>query len=562
MKAGMTAALFVVAVGAVAAAVGTAGLAARCSRAPSLFLGAWTVALFALTVALAAQALGYVAGFSDLTFRAADITAQAIAPLAICLGLAELIAQSIVTRFAVRLVVAAIGVIALVIMASDPLNPNITLSKAWPNPAATYQLVPVGLIKLLAVFALGTALAAGLAVLVRSGRGRDFADVVRPGLTGSAAALLAAVPGVAMLGGTSPSGNGFALALVLAAVLIWLAATVAARRGLAGAGQADSQRARNPSDSGWSDPDGWRGDRYRDDDTGHDDHQAHGYPDEAGYYRPGLADPGLGSEPESDIRYPALAALAAEHIEPPVGYGPEPYESGRHPSGRSDLGGYDPDSYDSGPFDPGVPGYDAAREPYGGGAATGDGEMAGGRADLHPHLFGQITIYTLLEDRIDDFDVLTEGVVEQVRSGEPRTLVYIVHAVPTAPMQRILYEVYQDRDAYDDHLAQPYMIRYVGERRSMVLATNAIELGLQQAKVSPLASYDAISDMLSESGIDLTGVTRSARGTAGAESHPYGRPGSQEWPGPGGDRYPAAGRDEDGHRYGDWDAVRDDDGYR
>jgi quinol monooxygenase YgiN len=126
-------------------------------------------------------------------------------------------------------------------------------------------------------------------------------------------------------------------------------------------------------------------------------------------------------------------------------------------------------------------------------------------------MFGQITIYTLLDDRLEDFDRMTEQVVEQVRSLEPGTLVYIVHAVPTAPMQRILYEVYRDRAAYDEHMAKPYVGRYVAERRSMVLATNAIELGLQQAKVSPLPSYSAISDILSESGIDLTGVTKSSR---------------------------------------------------
>jgi quinol monooxygenase YgiN len=177
---------------------------------------------------------------------------------------------------------------------------------------------------------------------------------------------------------------------------------------------------------------------------------------------------------------------------------------------------------------------------------------------LHPNLFGQITIYTLLEDRIDDFDLLTERVVEQVRADEPGTLVYIVHAVPTAPMQRILYEVYQDRTAYEEHLAQPYMTRYVAERRSMVLASNAIELGLQQAKVSPLASYDAISDMLSESGIDLTGVTRSARGAAGSGRDRYGSSGSHGWPEQSGGWYPPE-RDDDRSRYGGWGTGRDDD---
>ena len=101
-------------------------------------------------------------------------------------------------------------------------------------------------------------------------------------------------------------------------------------------------------------------------------------------------------------------------------------------------------------------------------------------------LFGQIAIYTLQEDRVDAFDGLTEGVVELVRAREPDTLVYIVHAVPSAPTQRILYEVYRDREAYEAHKRQPYIAKFEMDRRPYVLATNVIELGLQRAKVSPI----------------------------------------------------------------------------
>jgi quinol monooxygenase YgiN len=557
----MTASLLVVAVGAVAAAVGTAGLAARCSRTPRLFLGAWTVALFALTVALAAQALGYLAGFSDLIFRASEITAQAIAPLAICLGLAELIGRSIAVRFLMRLAVSAFGVIALVIMGTDPLSPGVSLSKAWPDPAVTYQLVPAGLIKLLAVFAVGTAVIAAVAVLARSGRSQDFADVVRPGLAGAGGAIMAAAPGVAMLAGSPAGGTGFAFAVVLSAVLTWFAATNAAREGLAGRGPAAGQRGRRTArDSGWTQPHDRRRDQHGDYDAG-PDHPVPGYRSDPGYDRDRQAGGDI-REPDSEIRYPALAALAAEHLEPPE-YDGDPYESGGYQPGRPGSAGYDAGGYDTGGLEDGPPGrsaYEAPFEPYRPRAAAGDGDQPAG-ADLHPNLFGQITIYTLLEDRVDDFDRLTETVVEQVRADEPGTLVYIVHAVPTAPMQRILYEVYQDRVAYDEHLARPYMTRYLAERRSMVLATNAIELGLQQAKVSPLATYDAISDLLSESGIDLTGVTRSARRARGP-THGYDRQQSRDWPQSDASAYPAAGHDEDASRYGGWDAVRDEDGYR
>ena len=120
-------------------------------------------------------------------------------------------------------------------------------------------------------------------------------------------------------------------------------------------------------------------------------------------------------------------------------------------------------------------------------------------------LFGQIAIYTLIEERASDFDRLTERVVEQVRAGEPDTLVFIVHAVPSAPMQRILYEVYRDRAAFDWHRRQPYIAQFEADRRPYVLATNVIELGLQQAKVSP---FPSIADLFGEPGYDTSGFER------------------------------------------------------
>src|ERR1017187_8649858 len=493
----MTASLIVVAAGAVAAAVGTGVLTGRCSRTPRIFLVAWTVAIFGLAVALAAQALGYLAGFSGPIFRAMEIGAQAIAPLAFGLGRVALIGRSVPARFAMRLAVSAIGVIVLVILGTDPLSPNVTLTTAWPDPAVVYQLVPVGLIEFLAVFTIVTALASGLAAPSRSGRGRAFEDVVRPALLVAAAAVAVALPGVAMLAGASLGSAGSALAYVLAAVLIWLGAMNAVRRGLADDGRSG------------------RDDRHRDRDDLDRAYAGSGYRDDPGYDSIAAAGSGrrLG-DPDADLSYPACAALAVKSPEP----SDEGRRSGRygepaqeHPGWPAEAGQFDSGQFDdSGLLGPAT----GALDPHGHGAPGGRGSPAVDAAESQARLFGQITIYTLLEDRLDEFDRLTEQVVEQVRAKEPGTLVYIVHAVPTAPMQRILYEVYQDRQAYDGHLSQPYMTRYVAERRSMVLATNAIELGLRQAKMSPLPTYSAISDLLREAGIDLTGVTRSPRGIA------------------------------------------------
>ena len=120
-------------------------------------------------------------------------------------------------------------------------------------------------------------------------------------------------------------------------------------------------------------------------------------------------------------------------------------------------------------------------------------------------MFGQIAIYTVLEDRVAEFDQLTEAVVQEVRSREPDTLVFIAHAVPSAPMQRILYEVYRDRAAYQWHTQQPYVRQFEAERRPYVLATNVIELGLQQAKVS---AFPSVADLFGEPGYDTSGFER------------------------------------------------------
>ena len=69
--------------------------------------------------------------------------------------------------------------------------------------------------------------------------------------------------------------------------------------------------------------------------------------------------------------------------------------------------------------------------------------------------YGRILIFTLLDDRVADFDRLAEQTAEEIRLGEPDTLVYVIHLVPNAPMQRIFYEIYRDRAAFESTRASP-----------------------------------------------------------------------------------------------------------
>ena len=111
--------------------------------------------------------------------------------------------------------------------------------------------------------------------------------------------------------------------------------------------------------------------------------------------------------------------------------------------------------------------------------------------------YGRILIFTLLDDKAADFDRLAEETAEQVRTSEPGTLVYVIHLVPNAPMQRIFYEIYRDRAAFESHEDQSYMKRFVADRRVCVLATNIIELRVKYAKVAPLTDRPAEDGPLS-----------------------------------------------------------------
>jgi quinol monooxygenase YgiN len=489
---------FLVAIaGALIAAAGTGVLGARCVRAPGPALVAYTAALFMLTVSLGAQALGYEIGFGPTTFRAMEIGAQVLAPLALAIGLAEVAGKTVVSRFAARLLLTGLGVVALVIFATDPLSAS-SFTKAWPPATVYYQIVPNKLLEyvlapaivIVALIAIGSAAA-------RPSRDSAWRDAVP--VTGAAgvAAMLLAVPGiVALLGLSLPIASAFTPLCLLAAVLTWFAGQHA--------GKLRFDRMREGADPAPPAPDwdarpAWPGqdatgdfDRPGADDDefgiyrngSHRKHDDLEYRGAAGYGGPPAGDFETGGYLDDENLYRAPAAPRYD----------EPYQD-EHPYQN------EPPYQEEPPYQPERPGYQD--EPSGYHDEPYRDEPAAGRA-AQRDLFGQIAIYTLLEDRVEDFDRLTRRVVKQVRSHEPDTLVYIVHAVPSAPMQRILYEVYSDREAYEAHKRQPYVTQFEADRRAYVLATNIIELGLQQAKVSPLPS---VADLLQDTGFDLLSDT-------------------------------------------------------
>jgi quinol monooxygenase YgiN len=492
--------------GTVLAAVGT-GLAIRlCARHPRADMVAWVIALAGLTVGLAAQAAGYRRGFVPTTFRATQLGAALIAPLALAWGLAELAAKGLVARFTARLGLAGLFVVAAVILATDVLSSR-PFSQLWPPARDHYEFLPLGLLALVAVTVVLTVILALFATGLRS-RGDP---AWRPAL---AAVGLASVAALATQGlqVALPADTAYPAVTATAAVAAWLAARKAAGvsagrlRGGPGGPGGPGGRGGDPGYAGDDSLDLY-GDGYRrfEDSAAFAAYANSGY-GEAGSYQgaayggqrggaerqpdqyggqygdtggfPAGGYPGTGSFPPADP-----AGLHADAVEPVTGaFDPLFQPNGSAGSVR------DPALRDLAASNgTGQPGEDIEFATGMQLPVVGDvidaASAAPGPVDTSL-LYGRIAIYTLLDSGADEFDRLAEQVVEQVRTGEPDTLAYVVHGVPSAPLQRILYQLYADRAAYDRHQERPYVTDFESRRRPLVLATNVIELGVQHAKVA------------------------------------------------------------------------------
>jgi quinol monooxygenase YgiN len=532
--------LVVSGVGAVVAAVGSGVLLARCFREPRGDIVAWSIALLGLLVSLGSQALGHLAGFDSAMFRGMEVGGQVIAPLALILGMSEVAAKKTAVRFCARLYIPALAIVALVILGTDQLA-QAAFSKAWPDPSVFYQLPPSYVL----MFAIGpiTALVAIIAawtVIARSSA--PGWDAVRtPELMAGVAALALAYPSLAQLvtylmGTHLPVASEFAVVCTLAAGLTWAAGVRTGAVRLA-ALHSGSSSAASSRDGAGRDAAGLG--RYRDDEEYWQDRAGHGaggsQRGDRGYGDRGLGDwdrgdrdnAGYGWQGDRNGELDGRGGRLRDERDGRDGAG---YEEPGFATGDWAGGDFAGDDFATGDLMPGELatadhdlGYQRADGHYrdaGPEASHADGHSDRDRLSAaaahavpaqaatearHAELFGQIAIYTVLEDRVDDFDQLTGRVVEQVRGREPDTLVFIVHAVPSAPMQRILYEVYRDRAAYQWHSQQPYVRQFEADRRPYVLATNVIELGLQQAKVSP---FPSVADLFGEPGYDTSGFER------------------------------------------------------
>lgn len=75
------------------------------------------------------------------------------------------------------------------------------------------------------------------------------------------------------------------------------------------------------------------------------------------------------------------------------------------------------------------------------------------------------------------FDRLVAETVPGIRSAEPGTLIYAVHPVEGASLARMFYELYESREAFEVHEAQPHTKRFLGERGQYLRDTRVEFLG-------------------------------------------------------------------------------------
>ena len=82
--------------------------------------------------------------------------------------------------------------------------------------------------------------------------------------------------------------------------------------------------------------------------------------------------------------------------------------------------------------------------------------------------FGLSVRFTLREGAAEAFDALVAETIKGIRAAEPGTLVYVSHLVDGEPRQRVFYELYRDRAAFDEHERQPHTRRFLAERAALV----------------------------------------------------------------------------------------------
>jgi quinol monooxygenase YgiN len=98
-------------------------------------------------------------------------------------------------------------------------------------------------------------------------------------------------------------------------------------------------------------------------------------------------------------------------------------------------------------------------------------------------MFGLFVRFTCKDEAsAEAYDRLVTETIEAIKNDEPGTLVYASHLVDGQPLQRIFYELYADRAAFEAHEVAPHTRRYLAEREQYLASTEVDWLTLQTGK--------------------------------------------------------------------------------
>jgi quinol monooxygenase YgiN len=96
--------------------------------------------------------------------------------------------------------------------------------------------------------------------------------------------------------------------------------------------------------------------------------------------------------------------------------------------------------------------------------------------------FALVVRFTVRPQAEAEFDNLIARTTAAIRDREPGTLVYACHRVDGAPRQRIFYELYRDRAAFDEHERQEHVRNFLAAREALLESTEVDFLTLADGK--------------------------------------------------------------------------------
>ncbi len=104
--------------------------------------------------------------------------------------------------------------------------------------------------------------------------------------------------------------------------------------------------------------------------------------------------------------------------------------------------------------------------------------------------FALVVRFTVRPGAEAEFDDLIARTAAEIQDREPDTLVYACHRVDGAPRQRIFYELYRDRAAFDEHERQKHVRHFLAAREALLESTEVDFMTLVDGK-APAASQEA-----------------------------------------------------------------------